>query len=76
MTLSVASVARLAAAGALSVLLTGCLSLDGLSTGAVSPPKPTLARDPTLLVATTRAPVAEPARDPWFSAQRGQGAAR
>jgi esterase/lipase superfamily enzyme len=73
MTFSAASFVRIASAAALSVLLTGCLSLDGLSTGAVAPAKPSLVRDPTLLVATTRAPVGEPAREPWFGTQRGQG---
>jgi esterase/lipase superfamily enzyme len=73
MNFTLANLSRAAAVAAASLLLAGCLSVEGLSTGAISPPKPSLARDPTLLVATTRAPVGDPPREPWFGGQRGPG---
>ena len=65
---------RLAAAACLCLLLAGCFATEG-STGTASlrRGRPGVERDPTLLVATTRVPVSDGVRKPWFSGQRGNG---
>ena len=65
--------ARLAFIGLASLALSGCLG--GESPVASVPNAPTapragLSRDPRLLVATTRLPVGDPIRKPWFSSER------
>jgi esterase/lipase superfamily enzyme len=69
----IASACRAAAIGALSLGLSGCWMSETLTTGGVSAASASVSNQPTLLVATTRLPVGDPAQKPWFSAQRGQG---
>jgi esterase/lipase superfamily enzyme len=73
MTLSFAPVLRSAAVAAVSLALSGCWATDVFTTAAVPSARASVASEPTLLIATTRLPVSEPAQKPWFSAQRGQG---
>jgi len=55
-----------------SLTLAGCFATEGpLGSGVTA--TAAVSRDPTLLVATTRQPVGDPAQRPWFSGQRGQG---
>jgi esterase/lipase superfamily enzyme len=61
---------RLALIGLASLALSGCLGDDPALTSPAASPRPGLSRDPKLLVATTRLPVGEPLRKPWFSSQR------
>jgi esterase/lipase superfamily enzyme len=53
-----------------SLALSGCLGDDSALTSPAASPGPGLSRDPRLLVATTRLPVGEPLRRPWFGSQR------
>jgi esterase/lipase superfamily enzyme len=67
--------ARLSLAAALGLMTGGCWISDALVTGGVAAPgaaRPSLAKEPVLLVATTRRPIAE---RPWFGGQRGRGLA-
>jgi esterase/lipase superfamily enzyme len=71
-----ARAARAGAAVLLGLSLSGCWASDDAAvTGAVSGGGASLARRPTLLVATTRRPADDPAEKPWFSAERGRGLA-
>lgn len=63
-------IARFSALGLLGLVLSGCLGGESVLTGAPSAPRPGLARDPRLLVATTRLPAGDPIRKPWFSSER------
>jgi len=65
--------AVLGAAG-LAPSLGGCIT-DGLATGTAAVPERQSALDvsPVLLVATTRKPVGNPPKAPWFSSERGRG---
>jgi esterase/lipase superfamily enzyme len=63
-------IARFSALGLLGLALSGCLGGESVLTSAPSAPRPGLARDPRLLVATTRLPVGDPVRKPWFSSER------
>lgn len=60
---------RLALACLASLALSGCLGEESALTSPVSS-QVGLARDPKLLVATTRLPVGDPPRKPWFSSER------
>jgi esterase/lipase superfamily enzyme len=54
-----------------SLALSGCLGGDDTAlTSAVATPRAALSKDPKLLVATTRLPVGEPPKSPWFSSER------
>jgi esterase/lipase superfamily enzyme len=65
---------RVAAALLVAVSLSGCLGLEGQSAASsLRKGRAGIERDPTLLVATTREPVGDPARKPWFGGQRGTG---
>ena len=65
---------RLSAAVCLCLLLAGCFATEGSTGGAsLRRGRPGVERDPTLLVATTREPVSDGVRKPWFSGQRGNG---
>lgn len=64
---------RLTAAVAVGLSLAGCWTADSGATGSVAAGGATVARDPTLLVATTRRPVGDPPEKPWFDTQRAQG---
>jgi esterase/lipase superfamily enzyme len=61
---------RLALIGLAGLALSGCLGDDSALTNPAASPRPGLSQDPKLLVATTRLPVGEPLRKPWFSSQR------
>jgi esterase/lipase superfamily enzyme len=60
---------RLALACLASLALSGCLGKESALTSPVSS-QVGLARDPKLLVATTRLPVGDPPKKPWFSSER------
>ncbi|WP_262027495.1 alpha/beta hydrolase [Microvirga sp. Mcv34] len=62
-------VSRLALVCLASLALSGCLGEDSALTSPVSS-QVGLARDPKLLVATTRLPVGDPPKKPWFSSER------
>ena len=62
-------VPRLALVCLASLALSGCLGEDSALVSPVSS-QVGLARDPKLLVATTRLPVGDPLRKPWFSSER------
>ena len=62
-------VSRLALVCLASLALSGCLGEESALTTPVSS-QVGLARDPKLLVATTRLPVGDPPRKPWFSSER------
>ncbi|MBA1158124.1 alpha/beta hydrolase [Microvirga mediterraneensis] len=62
-------VSRLALVCLASLALSGCIGEDSALTSPVSS-QVGLARDPKLLVATTRLPVGDPPRKPWFSSER------
>src|SRR5918998_313287 len=66
------SIVRLALAAAIGLATSGCWIGDALVTGGVAAPgaRPSLDKEPVLLVATTRRPTAE---RPWFGGQRGRG---
>ena len=49
--------------------LSGCLGDDSALSGSTAP-QAGLSQDPRLLVATTRLPVGDPPRKPWFSSER------
>jgi esterase/lipase superfamily enzyme len=53
-----------------ALTLSGCLGGDDSALSPLLSPPPGLSRDPKLLVATTRMPVGDPARKPWFSSER------
>jgi len=61
---------RLAFIGLASLVLSGCLSDESALTSHLAAPSAGLSRDPKLLVATTRLPVGDPPRKPWFSGER------
>jgi esterase/lipase superfamily enzyme len=60
---------RLALVCLAGLALSGCLGDDSVLSGSASP-QAGLSRDPRLLVATTRLPVGDPPRKPWFSSER------
>jgi len=62
-------ISRLALIGFASLALSGCLGEDAVLTSPISS-QVGLTRDPKLLVATTRLPVGDPPRKPWFSSER------
>ncbi|WP_262300334.1 alpha/beta hydrolase [Microvirga sesbaniae] len=62
-------VSRLALVCLAGLALSGCLGEDSALTSPVSS-QVGLARDPKLLVATTRLPVGDPPKKPWFSSER------
>ena len=61
---------RLALVALASLALSGCIGGDSDLTGLASGPRGGLSRDPKLLVATTRLPVGDPVRKPWFGSER------
>lgn len=62
---------RLAVVAGLTLALAGCFGGDtDISSALAAPGNGDIARDPTVLVATTRQPVSEPVRSPWFTSQR------
>ncbi|MET0528656.1 MAG: alpha/beta hydrolase [Microvirga sp.] len=63
------SISRFAVICCTALTLSGCLGGDDALSPLLSPP-PGLSRDPKLLVATTRLPVGDPVRKPWFSSER------
>jgi esterase/lipase superfamily enzyme len=63
---------RLAIIGLAALALSGCLETTS-GVASLRRGRPGVERDPTLLVATTRQPVGDGTRKPWFSSQRGQG---
>ncbi|KQT57100.1 hypothetical protein ASG52_03265 [Methylobacterium sp. Leaf456] len=62
----------LATAAGLAPALSGCV-MDGLATGTVAETQSALDVSPVLLVATTRKPVGNPPRAPFFGSDRGRG---
>ena len=62
-------ISRLALVCLASLALSGCLGEESALTSPVSS-QVGLARDPKLLVATTRLPVGDPPKKPWFSSER------
>jgi esterase/lipase superfamily enzyme len=64
------SISRLAVICCTALTLSGCLGGDDSALSPLLSPPPGLSRDPKLLVATTRLPVGDPIRKPWFSSQR------
>jgi esterase/lipase superfamily enzyme len=63
-------ISRLAVVILASLALTGCLGGESALTDAPAAPRAGLSNDPRLLVATTRMPVGDPIRKPWFSGER------
>jgi esterase/lipase superfamily enzyme len=61
---------RLALAALAGLALSGCLGGESPLTDAPLAQSASLSRDPTLLIATTRMPVGQPLRKPWFTAER------
>lgn len=61
---------KIALVGLASLALSGCLADESAFTSSSAPGAVGLARDPKLLVATTRLPVADPPQRPWFSSER------
>lgn len=64
--------AALSGVAALTPGLAGCVT-DGLATGAVPERQSAFDVSPVLLVATTRKPVGNPPKSPYFSSERGRG---
>lgn len=64
------SISRLAVICCTALTLSGCLGGDDSALSPLLSPASGLSRDPKLLVATTRMPVGDPARKPWFSSER------
>ncbi|WP_091130095.1 alpha/beta hydrolase [Microvirga guangxiensis] len=64
------SISRLAVVCLTAFILSGCMGDDNVLTSPFSAPAPGLSKDPKLLVATTRLPVGDPPRKPWFSSER------
>lgn len=64
------SISRIAVVCLAAVTLSGCLGDDNALTSPISSPLPGLEKDPKLLVATTRLPVGDPPKKPWFSSER------
>lgn len=64
------SISRLAAVCCTALALSGCVGGDDSALSPLLSPPPGLSKDPKLLVATTRLPVGDPIRAPWFSSQR------
>ncbi|MBM6592548.1 alpha/beta hydrolase [Microvirga pudoricolor] len=59
------------AAAVLTLSLAGCFGGDPEVAGALVPSRTAdIARDPTVLVATTRMPAGDPVQKPWFTGQR------
>lgn len=50
--------------------LSGCLGDDNVLTSPLTAPRAGLEKDPKLLVATTRMPVGNPPKAPWFGSER------
>jgi esterase/lipase superfamily enzyme len=61
---------RLALVAIAALTLSGCLGDESALTDAPLASRASLSNDPKLLVATTRMPVGEPLRKPWFNSQR------
>lgn len=61
---------RLVLACLAALALSGCLGGESALAPASPSPRAGLERDPKLLVATTRLPVSEPPRKPWFGSER------
>lgn len=70
MSLSRPRYVRLALLGLASLALSGCLGGESMLTSAPAAPRAGLSNDPRLLIATTRMPVGDPIRKPWFSSER------
>ena len=64
------SLSRLAIVCLAAVTLSGCIGDDNVLSGPLTSPRAGLEKDPTLLVATTRLPVGDPPKKPWFSGER------
>ncbi|MGO4389657.1 alpha/beta hydrolase [Microvirga sp. 2YAF29] len=64
------SISRLAVVCCTALTLSACLGGDDSALSPLLSPPPGLSKDPKLLVATTRMPVGDPARKPWFSSER------
>jgi esterase/lipase superfamily enzyme len=73
MTAFLSRFSRLTAIAALGLALSGCFASESGVTGSVRSAVASVARDPTLLVATTRQPVGDPVRKPWFGTERAPG---
>lgn len=61
---------RLAVIALASLALSGCLGGESILSRTPTSPRAGLSNDPRLLIATTRLPVSDPIKKPWFSAQR------
>lgn len=66
----ISRLSRLALVCLTGLALSGCLGDDSALTSPAASPRPGLSRDPKLLIATTRLPVGDPPRAPWFSSER------
>lgn len=64
------SLSRLAFVCLAALTLSGCLGDDSPLTSPLTAPPAGLSKDPKLLVATTRMPVGDPPKKPWFSSER------
>ncbi|WP_243375219.1 alpha/beta hydrolase [Microvirga solisilvae] len=64
------SLSRLIIACLAAITLSGCMGDDNALMSPLSAPPPGLEKDPKLLVATTRLPVGDPPKKPWFSGER------
>ena len=61
---------RLTVVALASFALSACVGGESLLPGTATAPRPGLSNDPRLLIATTRLPVGDPIKKPWFSAER------
>jgi esterase/lipase superfamily enzyme len=61
---------RLAVVAFASLALSACVGGESLLSGTPTAPRLGLSNDPRLLIATTRLPVSDPIKKPWFSAER------
>ncbi len=61
---------RLAVVAFASLALSACVGGESILSSPSRSPRPGLSNDPRLLIATTRLPVSDPIKKPWFSAQR------
>jgi esterase/lipase superfamily enzyme len=65
------SISRLAVVCLTAITLSGCIGGDDNALmSPLSSPVPGLEKDPKLLIATTRLPVGDPPKKPWFSSER------
>ncbi|MGO4572865.1 alpha/beta hydrolase [Microvirga sp. 2TAF3] len=62
--------ARFTAIGLVSLAVSGCIGGETMLPKVPSAPRAGLSNDPRLLIATTRLPVGDPIRKPWFSGER------